>query len=272
VGTAERGPWSLTGAGESNDRWDWAALPELKGLPVGGSIRQPGLPGSPVPPNSLVSVELLILALATAVRPTSLAAVYALLASSSPRRLLLAYVIAGAAFTISFGVLVIWVFDGIDIEAGTNHTKAVAEICGGILAIIFGVLLLTGRIRARPAREAPVAPDRWITLLNKKTTVRRAALAGPATHIPGIFYLLALNLIVAQQLRLQSGLFSLLFYNGVWFSLPIVALAICVIDPGAASSVVRTGETWARQHARQILIIVSFGLGTFLLIEGLRRG
>jgi hypothetical protein len=217
-----------------------------------------------------VTVELLILALATAVRPTSLAAIYALLAGSSPRRLLLAYVVAGAAFTISFGVLVIWVFHGVDIGAGTNHTKAVAEVCGGILAITFGVLLLTGRIRMRPVSEAPQAPNRWITVLNQKTTVRRAAVAGPATHIPGIFYLLALNLIVTHQLRVQRGVFSLLFYNGVWFSLPILALAVCIIDPGAASNLVRTGEHWARRHARVILITVSFGLGTVFLVNGLR--
>jgi hypothetical protein len=242
------------------------------GLPVGGPVREPGLRSSFVPPNSLVTIELLILALATAIRPGSLAAIYALLAGPSPRRLLLAYVIAGVAFTISFGVLVVWVFHGIDIDAGTNHTKAVAEIGGGVLAIAFAVLLLTGRIRTRPASEGPQVPNRWITLLNKKTTVRRAALAGPATHIPGIFYLIALNLIVAQQLRLQRGVFSLLFYNGVWFSLPIMALAVCVIDPEAASNAVRTGEHWARQHARVILITVSFGLGTVLLVNGLRTG
>jgi Sap, sulfolipid-1-addressing protein len=233
---------------------------------------EPGLRSTFVAAKSRVIIELLILGLATAVRPGSLAAVYALLASSSPRRLLLAYVIAGGAFTIGFGVLVIWVFHGIDIKAGTNHTKAVAEISGGFLAIAFGVLLLTGRIGTRPAREAPEVPNRWIALLNKKTTVRKAALAGPATHIPGIFYLIALNLIVTHQLRLQRGVFSLLFYNGVWFSLPIMALAVCVIDPGAASKAVSTGEHWARQHARVILIIVSFGLGTVFLINGLRTG
>jgi hypothetical protein len=241
-------------------------------LPVGGPVRELFFRSSPVQPNRFVTFELLILALATAVRPTSLAALYALLAGSSPRRLLLAYVVAGAAFTIGFGVLVIWVFHGIDLGAGTNHTKAVAEVCSGILCITFGVLLLTGRIRTRPVSEAPHEPNRWITVLNKKTTVRRAALAGPATHIPGIFYLLALNLIVTHQLRVQRGVVSLLFYNGIWFSLPIVALAVCVIDPGAASNVVRTGEHWARQHAQVILTIVSFGLGTVFLINGLRTG
>jgi hypothetical protein len=216
-----------------------------------------------------VPVELIVLGLATAVRPTSLAAVYALLASASPRRLLFAYVVAGAAFTVGFGLLVIWAFHGIEIQSGTSHTKAVAEVVGGVIALIFGALLATGRIGTTQAGEAPSAPGRWTTLLNQGVTVRRAAVAGPATHIPGIFYLIALNLIVSQQPRLQRGLLSLLLYNAVWFSLPLGALAVCVVDPGAAANLIERAEQWARLHARALLSTISLAVGTILLIRGL---
>src|SRR5262249_8168814 len=98
-----------------------------------------GCPGSRrVKPqqSSLVTFELIVLALATAVRPASLAVVYALLGGPSPRRYMVAYVLAGATFTITFGFLVIWVFHGIAIHPESSHTKAIAEICGGVLAII----------------------------------------------------------------------------------------------------------------------------------------
>jgi len=55
----------------------------------------------------IVTLELIVLALATAVRPTSLAAIYALLSSSAPRRLMTLYVIAGTAFTLVVGLLVL---------------------------------------------------------------------------------------------------------------------------------------------------------------------
>ncbi len=135
--------------------------------------------------------------------------------------------------------------------------------------LIFGVLLLTGRIGRSHAGEAPRPPSRWTTLFNQRVTVRTAALAGPATHIPGIFYLVALNLIVTEQPRLQGEVLSLLLYNTVWFALPIAALAVCIIDPAAAAKVVRTADQWAHQHTRAILATLSLAVGTVLLVRGL---
>jgi len=96
-----------------------------------------------------MTIELIALALATAIRPTSLAAVYALLSARSPRRLMTAYVVAGVAFTITIGVVVIWVFNGINVQSGSGRTKGIAEIVGGLLALCFGVLVLVGRVGAR---------------------------------------------------------------------------------------------------------------------------
>jgi hypothetical protein len=213
---------------------------------------------------------LIVLALATAIRPSSLAAVYALLASASPRRFMFAYVFAGVAFTVTFGVLVIGVFEGIAIDAGTHHTRAVGQVAGGVVALILGVLLLTRRVGASSDTfEGPGVPGRWATVFYHRITTRTAALAGPATHIPGVFYLVALNLIVSQQPRLQNGVLSLLLYNAVWFLLPGVALAICIVNPEAAADVVKNGEKWARRHARTFVTIVSFTIGIVLLVRGL---
>src|SRR4029079_10055479 len=64
-------------------------------------------------PGARVTFEVILLALASTIRPTSLAAVYTLLSSPAPRRLMIAYVIAGLTFTIAFGALVVWAFHGI---------------------------------------------------------------------------------------------------------------------------------------------------------------
>ena len=64
--------------------------------------------------------EIILLAAASTVRPSSLAAVYAILSHSAPRRLMTAYVIAGLAFTVAFGVIVVGAFHGIHISAGTE--------------------------------------------------------------------------------------------------------------------------------------------------------
>jgi hypothetical protein len=216
-----------------------------------------------------MTIEGILLALASTIRPTSLAAVYALVSYPSPRRLMIAYTVAGLVFTVGFGVLVIWAFNGIDINSGDDKTKGIAELIAGALALAFGVLVLTGRISGPQADDAPDAPSRWSKILEGRLTLRTAALAGPATHIPGLFYLLALNVIVAHEPKVPGGLFEVLLYNAVWFALPIGALAICIVKPSAARDAVFAIETWTKQHMRGILLTVSFGAGAALLVRGI---
>jgi hypothetical protein len=217
-----------------------------------------------------VTVELILLALITAIRPTSLAAIYALLSGPAPRRLMTAYVAAGVAFTVSFGLIVIWAFNGVDIASGSSRTKAIAEIIGGALVLIVGALVLTGRIRWSSGEvDKPKTPSRWTGVLDRHMTVRTAAIAGPATHIPGLFYLVALNLIVAAQPKVSEGLLYVALYNAVWFALAIAALAICIVRPESARDVVGVVQSWVRAHARPIIIVVWFALGITLLVSGL---
>ena len=217
----------------------------------------------------ILTLELIVLALATAVRPTSLAAVYALLSSSAPRRLMTLYVIAGVGFTLVVGLLVILALHGVEITSSSSRAKAIAQIVGGGVILAFGVLLLTGRIGATRAREEPKAPSRWARMLHKRITPRIAALAGPATHIPGIFYLVALNLIATQRTQGPRRLFDLLLYNAVWFTLPIAVLAICVFRPDAAADGIKAIEQWTRQHVREIVTVLSFLVGVGMLGRGL---
>jgi hypothetical protein len=177
-------------------------------------------------------------------------------------------VAVGSAFTVAFGLLVIWAFNGISINAGTDHTKGIAEIAGGLLVLAFAVGVLTGRLGGRHAEDAPKPDGRWKDLLKHRMTLRTAAVAGPATHIPGLFYLVALNLIVAHQPHVVGGLLEVLIYNAIWFAIPIAAFAICVVDPAAARDAVGAIQGWTRGHSRTIVLVVSFAIGTALIVRG----
>jgi hypothetical protein len=216
-----------------------------------------------------MTIEVMLLALASTVRPTSLAAVYALVGSESPRRLLVVYIAAGLTFTIAFGLLVIWAFNGVDINSGSDETKGIAEIVGGSLVLIFAVLLMSGHVGGPHADDAPDPPRRWKTVLARRLSADTAALAGPATHIPGLFYLIALNVIAAHQPSIPTGLVEVLIYNVVWFALPIGALAICVIDPPAARRAVDALRMWTLNHTHTLLLTVSLVAGAGLVIRGL---
>lgn len=218
-----------------------------------------------------MTFQLILLALATSVRPTSLAAVYALLEHPTPRRYLTVYLLAGLTFTVTFGLAVFLWFHGITTHGNTTRARAIAEIVAGVVSLCAALLLVFGRI-ARPkttATEHPGSPGRWQGLLNREVTVGRAALAGPLTHLPGLLYLLALNQIITEQPSTQMGIAGLLVFNAVWFALPIAALVISIASPASATRTVEAADRWARRHARAVVSAVLLAVGIALLVHGL---
>jgi hypothetical protein len=216
-----------------------------------------------------VIIEIFVLALASSVRPTSLAAVYALVSHDARRRLMWAYVIAGLAFTLGFGAIIVGATHGIHVHSGSDETKGIADIIGGVLALAFGLGIATGRIKRDHMDDAPRPGGRLKSALDRRLTVRTAALAGPATHVPGLFYLIALNVIVAHEVALADKAFALLVYNAVWFALPLAALVVCIVRPAAARDLVGWVSDWTRDHARGILLTASFAAGAALVIRGI---
>ncbi len=202
-------------------------------------------------------------------RPTSVAALYALLAAPAPRRLITAYIIAGLAFTIAFGLLVIWAIGGIDVGAGTSRTKGIVDLLAGGALLTLAVLVQTGRVGWRVGAEAPETPRRWSRLIEGRLTLRTALLAGPATHIPGLFYLVALNVISAHDPRRLAGVVEIVIYNLIWFALPIAALAVCIVRPASARELVGAIQRWSKDHSRLLIAVVCGGVGLALTIRGI---
>jgi Sap, sulfolipid-1-addressing protein len=213
-------------------------------------------------------IELFALALASTVRPTSLAAVSALLTHQSRRRLLFAYVVAGLASVAAFGVVVVGALHGIHLHSGNGQTKGIVDIGAGVVAVLFGCAILGGLFRRRPRQDAPEVGGGWRDRLYQRVTVPVAAVAGALTHIPGLFYLIALNVIVAHNPWLPDGLVAVLIYDVVWFALPIAALAMCIVKPDAAQAVVLSTHRWTGKHARTLVVVTSFVVGVALVVRG----
>lgn len=216
-----------------------------------------------------MTVEIVLLALASSIRPSSLAAVYALLSAPAPRRLMVAYVASGLVFTIAFGLLVVGLLHGIGVHNGTDETKAIAEIVAGGVMLGFAVLVQRGRVGGPRADDAPGVPAAWRARLEHNLTLPKAALAGPATHVPGLFYLVALNVITTHHPDAFDAIIEIALYNLIWFALPLVALVLCMIRPQTAHDLVEDVTRFASSHTRAILLVVSAGAGMALLVRGL---
>jgi hypothetical protein len=215
-----------------------------------------------------MNLDVLVLALASAPRPAGIAALYALLSASSPRRVLLAYLAAGFTFSAAVGVLVVAIFHGAGIDYRGTDVYAAIELIGGLAALGFAIAVGTGR-RELPSRDSASREESKIIRGLRNPTVTTAAVAGVATHVPGLFYIVALNAIIAEGPSFASGVLQVLLFNAIWFAAAIAAVVIFLLRPGVAPRALSRVISWARRHARVTTVLV-FGLaGSYLAIRGM---
>jgi hypothetical protein len=214
-----------------------------------------------------VNVETIILAVANALRPTSLAAVYALLGTSAPRRFLTAFLVAGFAFSTTVGLIVVTIIHGADLRHGSSTFDAIVNLLAGVAALGFAAGLAQGRMQRSPRAEA----DRGESALARRLrdpSLGIAAGAGVATHLPGLLYLVGLNQISAEAPPLPRAIVDVTIFNAIWWSIPAASLGLFLLRPEAARGRLAAIEAWARSHNRQILVVLFAAVGGYLTVRG----
>jgi hypothetical protein len=214
-----------------------------------------------------VSPDVIVLALASAPRPAGLATLYALLSASHPRRVLVAYVVAGFSFSVAIGVLLVAAFDGAGIEYGDTTAADLIELLAGVSALGFAAGVWSGRAQLPLHGETPAAQSAMVRRLGHPS-VRAAAVAGIATHLPGLFYLVALNAIVAERSGLVDDIVVVLVFNAIWFGAAIASVVYFMVRPGAARRALLRVSSWARRHSRATTIGVFAVVGFYLSVKG----
>ena len=217
-----------------------------------------------------MSIEALDLALTTIVRPSAVAAVVGILSTRTPTRLLWPYVLAGLAFTLAFGAIVVVALRGLTGFQGMTATKPWVEIGLGILLLGYGIAVWAGWLPRPQAPGATVRTERMGRLRTKlrEPTRSTTALAGVVTHLPGLIYLAALNAIVNDNQGVVDGLVQVAIYNAIWFSIPIAALVLSVRRPSLPRELLATASTVIRSHRRLIIVVASGVVGTYLVVSG----
>ncbi|MEU7815897.1 GAP family protein [Pseudonocardia sp. NPDC049154] len=220
-----------------------------------------------------MSAEALVLALSAVLRPTALAALFAILASRDPRRLLTAYLVGGLVFTLAVGTLVVVLLQGLNARTATTSSRPVLDVVLGVAALVYAVAALARWQSPWPlsrGTERPPDEPTWMQRRLQGLTVRGAAGAGLLTHLPGLTYLAALNAIVASSSgAVVDGLVQVAVYNAIWFSTAIVALVLAAHRPQLAREVLERLVAWIRAHRRPITVVFFGALGTYLLVTGI---
>ena len=213
-----------------------------------------------------MTLEVIVLALASALRPAGVAALYALLSASHPRRVLIAYIVAGFTFSVAIGVLVVGAFGGADIRFG-GTVEDLIELLAGTAALGFAAGVAAGRAELS-SRGNATGPQSAMAVRLRNPSVRTAALAGVATHLPGLFYLVALNEIVAHRNAIADGIVAVLVFNAIWYGAAIASVVLFMVRPGAARKALLRASAWARLHSRGVTIAVFAAVGAYLFVNG----
>jgi len=214
-----------------------------------------------------VTLEVLILGVISAVRPaTSQAAVFALLRSTAAHRSLLVFTVTGFATSVAIGLVVVLGFGGARAAAGESTFAAVFDVVAGVAALGFA----TGVQRGRLTRSAPRTGGRTSEIAERLRNASpvAAAVAGVATHVPGLLYLIALNAIAADSPAPLSALAQVGVYNALWFALPIAALILAIRSPQSAAALLDRLTAYAREHQDRLIVVIFGGIGLYLTIKG----
>jgi uncharacterized protein YjeT (DUF2065 family) len=218
-----------------------------------------------------VSPEALILAVTAIVRPTSTAAVVAMLSKRRPQQLLVAYVLAGLAFSIAIGTLVVVLLHGFGPSGLPRAGRRLISTALGVVALCYAGAVWIGWL-PRPRAETALPSTTWMRRQMQDLSPSKAAAAGVLTHLPGLVYLAALNAIVGDATSTLNGIVQVVVYNAIWFSMPVVALVVSVHRSAEMREFLARMASWARRHRRAITVVFLGALGTYLLVAGAPPG
>src|SRR4051812_49032676 len=219
-----------------------------------------------------MSVDALVLALASVIRPLSVAAVYAMLGGARPTRLLTAYLVTGFVFSAGLGIVLVTLLGIAGGPGAPDEAHAVIPFILGAISLSYAAGLLSGWVQAPvPDRtEATTGPgaSSWLGRQLTDLSPRRAALAGVLTHKPGLFYLAALSAITNSTSSNANRILQVAVYNAVWFAVPIAALALARRRPAELQDLLRRATAWVWGRQREIMITAFSILGVYLIVRG----
>ena len=93
-------------------------------------------------------------------------------------------------------------------------------------------------------------------------------MAGVATHLPGLLYLLGLNAIARGDPPVVEGLLAVLVFDAIWLTIPFCALVASIRRPEAVRAAIGRASAWMQNHERAILILVFSVVGAYFTIRG----
>src|SRR3954469_8598641 len=141
-----------------------------------------------------------------------------MLSTGRPQRLLAPYILVGIAFTLTIGVLVVVLLQGLGPDR-SNVQRPVVDIVLGAVSLAYAGAVAVGLLgrRAETATADQQGPGSWVRRRLDERSPSGAGTAGVLAHVPGLVYLAALNAIGGSATGARDGVVQVLAYNAIWF-------------------------------------------------------
>jgi hypothetical protein len=219
-------------------------------------------------------VNVLVLAVASAISPTILAVVIVILHRPRPRRLLAAYLFGGLLTSIAVGTAIVTSLKELEVLSGSSPAAdPIVNFTVGLLALIVAYALATDRDagleqRRRERKASQPSRDPWSQRVLNRGTAPIAFAVGVALNLPGAFYLVALKDIAQGQHGTGSQVLAIVVFNLIMFTLAEVPLLGYSFAPETTQRRVEALNEWLGRHARQIVVVLATTMGVYLVARG----
>ena len=221
-------------------------------------------------------LDLLPLALGSAIYPTLMAMVVLILSRPNPRRLLAAYLAGALLISLTVGFLVVGVLNAGNVVGGSDRTVSPAvDIVVGLLALLLFWVMLTDRDRRlrerrRLKREERVddGRDPWSRRILARDSRGLTFVVGVVLNLPGALYLVALKDIAASDLSTATDVVLIVLYNLIMFTWAEIPLIGYSTSPDRTRELVAKTNEWLGGHSRRIAMALCGAAAAYLIARG----
>jgi Sap, sulfolipid-1-addressing protein len=218
---------------------------------------------------------IVLLAFASALNPTLLAASTVMLLLPNPKRLMLGYLLGALMTSVTLGMLIVFEFPHSGAVGTTKHSLSpAADLVLGVLALVIAYALGSGRaqeLRARRGRKKPKedkGPPRWQRALSKGSA-RTTFVVGAVFTLPGASYLVALHDLKGLHYGTAGKVFVVLGFNVIMLLLLELPLLGFVFAPEWTPGAIDRAKAWVAGHWHRFAFVGLLVIGAALIAKGL---
>jgi Sap, sulfolipid-1-addressing protein len=229
-----------------------------------------------------MNAEFFALAFTAALNPKLLAIDLLLIENRRPRAMFLCLLLGGMTTGLTIGLLDVLTVHADNISS-QGKISAGVDLAVGLLLLVLGALLATGRLHRRhrapvPAGtgppekpEKPEKKDSWAQRLLAEPRLGLAMLVGVLIGLPGAAYITALHNLVAGKYSTATQVIAVVVFVIIDFLLIIIPFAFLELRPQATKAFLKRAQHWLRGHVLQLMAGIALALGAYLTISALIR-